>query len=63
MEKEKTKKAFIKFLDEIGCPEKDKKSNGGRCPDYVQYGTWLYRNDPIAFNVGYNEFLKNSLIR
>lgn len=47
---------FILYLNEIGCPEDDKKSNGGRVPDSCNYGLWLQRNDRIAFCVGFNEF-------
>lgn len=49
------KKEFEEMLNEIGTPEDDKKSNGGRIPDNSKWGTWMRRNDPIAFNVGYNE--------
>ena len=52
----KTKKDFEEYLNEIGTPEDDKKSNGGRIPDYCKYGTWLRKNDCIAFEVGYSEF-------
>ena len=51
-----TKKNYIDYLNQIGTPEDDKKSNGGRIPDFAKYGQWLYKNDPIAFNVGYNEW-------
>lgn len=44
------------YLNELEIPELDKKSNGGRIPDSSDYGTWLRRNDPIAFQAGYNEF-------
>jgi hypothetical protein len=43
-------------LNDIGAPDDLKKSNGGRMPDNANYGTWLRNNDPIAFNVGYNEW-------
>lgn len=52
----KTKKQYTDYLNEIGTPEDDKKSNGGRIPDRAKYGNWIYKNDPIAFEVGYNEF-------
>ncbi len=52
----KTEKEFIEYLNELGVPEDDKKSNGGRIPDFCKYGEWLKRNDPIAFNLGYQEF-------
>lgn len=50
-----TRKEYVEWLNEIGTPEDDKKSNGGRIPDSAKYGEWLRHNDPIAFNVGYNE--------
>ncbi len=52
----KSKKQFIEYLNEIGAPEDDLRSNGGRIPDGAKYGNWLKKNDPIAFNVGYQEF-------
>jgi hypothetical protein len=52
------KNDYEKYLNEIGIPEDDKYSNGGRIPDRCKYGTWLRRNDPIAFNVGYFEFMR-----
>lgn len=51
----KFKKDYEEHLNEIGIPEDDKKSNGGRIPDHCQYGSWLRRNDPIAFNSGFME--------
>lgn len=50
-----TKKEYEQQLNEIGIPEDDKKSNGGRIPDHAKYGSWLRRNDPIAFQCGYND--------
>lgn len=50
-----TRKDFEEFLTELGCPDDDLKSNGGRVPDHCKYGSWLRRNDPIAFEVGYQE--------
>ena len=51
-----TKKNFIKYLNEIGIPEDDKKSNGGRIPDHSKYGQWLHKNDTVAFNVGFRDW-------
>lgn len=51
-----TKNDYEEYLNELGIPEADKKSNGGRIPDHVPYGTWLRRNDSIAFEVGYNDY-------
>lgn len=50
-----TIKEYEEWLNELGTPEDDKKSNGGRIPDYSKYGSWLRRNDMIAFEVGYQE--------
>lgn len=52
----KTKSNYELYLNEIGTPEDDKKSNGGRVPDYANYGVWLRKNDPIAFQVGFREW-------
>ena len=52
----KTKEAFTEWLNELEIPFDDLKSNGGRIPDNSRYGTWLRRNDPIAFNVAFNEW-------
>ena len=52
----KTRHDYEEYLNEIGIPEDDKKSNGGRVPDNASYGAWMRKNDPIAFNVGFNEF-------
>lgn len=47
---------YIEWLNEVGVPEDDKKSNGGRIPDDHSYGLWLKHNDPVAFNVGFQEY-------
>ena len=52
----KTRTEFESYLNEFGIPEQECKSNGGRIPDTMPYGTWLRRNDPIAFNVAFNEW-------
>lgn len=51
----KTKQDYEKYLNAFNVPEHDKRSNGGRIPDHAKYGTWLRKNDPIAFNVGFSE--------
>ena len=52
-----TKKEYIEFLNELGPPDDDLKSNGGRIPDSnKEYGKWLYINDTIVFNVGFQEW-------
>ena len=49
-----TKGEFEEYLNELGTPDDDLKSLGGRIPDNSKYGSWLRRNDVIAFQVGYN---------
>jgi len=49
-------KLYIQKLNELGIPDHDLESNGGRIPDYENYGTWIMENDPVAFNVGFNEW-------
>jgi len=51
-----TKKAYEDYLNEIEVPEDDRVNSGGRIPDHCAYGSWLRRNDPIAFRVGYREW-------
>ncbi len=53
------KKQYEEYLNEIGTPDHDLKSNGGRIPDHCKYGTWLRKNDPIAFEVGFNDWKRN----
>jgi hypothetical protein len=45
-------------LNGLGTPSSDHPDNGGRVSRKMieKYGTWLRKNDPIAFEVGYNEF-------
>lgn len=52
------RKEYEEYLNEIGCPDHDHPENNGRVPWEMveQYGTWLRENDPIAFNVGCDEF-------
>lgn len=53
--KKLTRMQYEDYLNEIGTPEDDKKSNGGRIPDRAKYGSWTRRNDWTAFEVGYSE--------
>lgn len=50
---------FIEHLNEIGVPEYDKQENNGRVPTHFNnaYGIWLEKNDPIAFQVGLQEYI------
>ncbi len=51
-----SKISYERHLNQLGIPEDDKKSKGGKIPDYVKYGTWLRVNDPEAFETGYQEW-------
>ena len=52
-----TKKEYEQELNEIGPPNHDHPENGGRVPWSMvdRYGTWMRKNDPIQFEVGYRE--------
>lgn len=52
----RTKKEYEEWLNELEIPEHDMKMHGGRIPDNANYGSWLRRNDPIAFEVGFDEW-------
>ena len=54
-----TRKDYEEYLNALGTPFDDLKSNGGRIPDTARYGSWLRRNDPVAFNVGYEDEKRN----
>ena len=60
MQKVKHKRRYQEYLNEIGTPVDDLKSNGGRIPDRAKYGNWTRKNDPVFFQLGYNEWLKNN---
>ena len=51
-----TKYDYENYLDELGIPFAELKTNGGRIPDHAAYGRWVRINDPIAFNVGFQEY-------
>lgn len=53
-----TKRNYTEWLNELPVPFEDCESGGGRIPDNAKYGDWLRRNDPIAFNVGYQEAVR-----
>lgn len=50
-----TKQEYQESLNELPIPFEDQKSNGGRIPDHAKLGDWMRRNDPIAFQVGFQE--------
>ena len=56
----KTRKDYEEWLNVLGIPDDDLKSEGGRIPDRAKYGSWIRRNDPILFNVGYREWKEDS---
>lgn len=49
---------YVEYLNEIGIPDDDLKSSGGRIPDGEDYGEWMRDNDPVAFDVGRNEWVR-----
>jgi hypothetical protein len=51
----RTRGNYEKFLNSLGVPKHDKAENGGRCKG-ENYGSYLRRKDPIAFDVGYREW-------
>lgn len=62
----KTKKAFVAYLNEVMLPEQGSEEwiIGGTIRMYYmwknQYGEALRKYDPIAFQVGYNEWKANN---
>ena len=58
-----TKRDYQEWLNELEVPSSDCKSAGGRIPDYAKLGDWMRRNDPIAFRVGYMEWLREHVAR
>lgn len=52
-----TEKDYEEYLNEIGTPQEDLKSEGGRIPNSAKYGTWTKKNDKIGFNTGYQEYV------
>lgn len=55
----RSKIAYQTFLNEIGIPQDDRKSNGGRINDRSLYGNWVKRKDPIMFEVGFRDWKSN----
>ena len=54
-----SKSSYQMFLNEIGTPRDDLKSNGGRICDRKLYGNWVRKNDPIMFAVGFRDWKSN----
>lgn len=61
-----TKAEYEQHLNDLGeeglCGD-DRVSEGGRIPDNAKLGTWTRRNDPIAFNVGFQEMNREEEFR
>lgn len=56
-----TKKEYENWVNEVPVADSDLRSLGGRIPDKTtKYGTWMRRNDPIAFEVGYQEWAREN---
>ena len=55
----KTKLAYQQHLNEIGTPQAELRSNGGRVYDFAKWGNWMRKNDPIAFEVGFRDWKNN----
>lgn len=56
-----TRAEYENWVNQVPVADDDLRSNGGRIPDRTQnYGTWLRRNDPIAFEVGYQEWAREN---
>lgn len=51
-----SKISYERYLNELGIPEDQKKSNDGNIPDYVKYGTWLRVNDSEKFEKDYQRW-------
>lgn len=58
-----TKENYERYVNDLPVPPDELKSNGGRIPDGAAYGTWLRRNDSIAFNIGYQEWVREAQFR
>lgn len=54
-----TKTDFQYFLNEVGTPENELRSNGGVVPDDSKWGRWLRVRDPIRFNVEFNDWVRS----
>lgn len=55
--------AYLEFLNELGVPFEDLRSNGGNIPDDADYGDWIRRHDKVGWNMGYQEYVANELFR
>lgn len=56
-----SKAEYENSINDIPVPHEETQSAGGRIPDHTtRYGSWLRRNDPIAFEVGYQEWAREN---
>lgn len=54
-----TRQAYTEYLNELGAPQDDLRSNGGRIPDTnTKYGKWLRLNDPISYETGFQGWVR-----
>lgn len=58
MKHKKTRSEYERHLNDCGIPDHDRKSNGGRCADNAGYGSFLRKHDPVMFDVGFNEWVR-----
>ena len=56
METKPTKKQYTDYLNEVGESLSDNEFIIGEKKRNMKYGEALRKYDPIAFNVGYNEY-------
>lgn len=57
-----TRKEYEAYLNNFDVPTHDRESMGGRIPDHCKWGSWLRRNDPVQFSVGFNEWCQIKLL-
>lgn len=50
-----TRAQLEEYLNTLDVPAEDRKSEGGRIPDAARFGSWLRRNDPVAFEAALSD--------
>jgi hypothetical protein len=58
-----TEQDYVDYLNEIPVDADDIEDGGGRIPIGTKYGDWMLKNDPVAFNVGYREWVLGAEFR
>jgi hypothetical protein len=53
-----TKKDFTEYLNDLG-DDLGPNNLDDRWNENAKYGDWLKRNDPIAFNVAYSDWVSS----